>query len=462
MTNPRRPRFVYMLSDGGWSDTRAGVERIRWLAELGVPTVHLSIGIAPLSVECDQISVITDPAQALDQIAADTVAALRASALTHSRPTLHRKGPRMSTSTFTIDPSPVLFDLSTRENGRLSARVERVALEHIELAANPRREISDEGIDRLAKMLCSSGQLVPCIGWRPNPDQPTVILYDGQRRYLAAQASHSLAGSEYTEGLAEPVRSLIVLLLDHAPTNEEVRRIQAHCQQREELTLADQQQQFEDCWQARAGLREPDRIAAVCADLGISPRRAHNLRRQLTLPEQMRTRVAERPAGEQISVTMANKLADMHELAPELTEAVAKRITTSDLHDKALRDLGAFVHRTVVEDEHTYAVRIDDGALLDAAEQIDHARPHLNDDERRQLAAILGCEAERLDRRARRARRPREDAVRQDPNHLRDPRPRPQRPLRLRARPRPGLRRRHLGHRPRLHARPRPPAAPRR
>ena len=56
------------------------------------------------------------------------------------------------------------------------------------------------------------------------------------------------------------------------------------------------------------------------------------------------------------------------------------------------------MHRTVVEDEHTYAVRIDDGALLDAAEQVEHVRPHLNDDGRRQLAAILGCEAERLDR----------------------------------------------------------------
>jgi hypothetical protein len=78
MTNPRRPRFVYVISDGGWSDTRAGVERIRSLAELGVPTIHLSIGIAPLSVECDRISVINDPAQALDHIAADTVAALRA------------------------------------------------------------------------------------------------------------------------------------------------------------------------------------------------------------------------------------------------------------------------------------------------------------------------------------------------------------------------------------------------
>ncbi len=92
----------------------------------------------------------------------------------------------------------------------------------------------------------------------------------------------------------------------------------------------------------------------MCADLGISPQRAHNLRRQLALPEQIRTRVAERPAGEQVSVTMANRLADMHDTAPQLTEAVAKRITTSELHDKSLRVLGAFVHRTVVEDERTW------------------------------------------------------------------------------------------------------------
>jgi hypothetical protein len=78
MANPRRPRFIYVLSDGGWSDTRAGIERIRVLAELGVPTIHLSIGIGPLSVDCDRITVITDPAQALDHIAADTVTALAA------------------------------------------------------------------------------------------------------------------------------------------------------------------------------------------------------------------------------------------------------------------------------------------------------------------------------------------------------------------------------------------------
>ena len=157
---------------------------------------------------------------------------------------------------------------------------------------------------------------------------------------------------------------------------------------------------------------------------------------------------------------MANKLADMHEIAPQLTEAVAKRITTSDLHDKALRDLGAFVHRTVVEDEHTYAVRIDDGALLDAAEQIDHARAHLSDDGRHQIAAILGCEPERLDReldtlaaRAKtRALKMRITAEMRD--RARNGR------YAFVARPRAGLRRRHLGRRPRLHDRPRPPAAP--
>jgi|SRR5450755_4313916 len=77
MTNPRSPRFLYVLSDGSWADTQAGVARIRWLAEHDVPTIHLAIGIAQLSVECDRIHVITDPAHALDHIAADTIAALR-------------------------------------------------------------------------------------------------------------------------------------------------------------------------------------------------------------------------------------------------------------------------------------------------------------------------------------------------------------------------------------------------
>ncbi len=292
-------------------------------------------------------------------------------------------------------PRPALFDVTIADSP-IDRRIERIPLDDIELAANARRDISEEGIERLAAMLCRTGQLIPCIGHRPSTDGP-VLIYDGQRRYLAAKVSHGLAGTDGYEGL-NPILSLIVLLLDHEPSGDEIRRIQAQANQREQLSLVDQQEQFRDCWAARAGLREDDRIAAVCADLGINAKRAHNLRRQLSLPDEIRTRVAERPAGEELSVTMASRLADMHEIAPQLTEAVAKRITSDDLHDKALRDMGAFVHRTVVEDEHTYAVRIDDGALLDGAEQIDHARTHLAADGQRQIAGLLGCETDKLDR----------------------------------------------------------------
>ena len=301
----------------------------------------------------------------------------------------------MQTPNPALLPCPALFDVTTVAKTPPDGRIERVALDALELAPNARREISREGIERLAGMLMRTG-LVPCIGHRPDPGHPRTVIYDGQRRLLAAIASAKLAGGEGYEDLA-PVQSLIVLLLDHEPGADEIRRIQAQANQRESLSLVDQQEQLRDCWGARAGLPEADRIAAVCADLGISPKRAHNLRRQLALPDPIRTRVAERPTGEQVSVTMANRLADMHEIAPQLTEAVAKRITSADLHDKALQDLGAFVHRTVVEDEHTYAVRIDDGAMLDGAEQIEHAREHLGTHEQSQITAILGCEPERLD-----------------------------------------------------------------
>ena len=76
--NPRRPRFLYCLSDGGWFDTQAGVEKIRDLRQLGVPTVHISIGVPPLDVEADRVVTITNPATAMDIVAGDTVAALRA------------------------------------------------------------------------------------------------------------------------------------------------------------------------------------------------------------------------------------------------------------------------------------------------------------------------------------------------------------------------------------------------
>lgn len=286
--------------------------------------------------------------------------------------------------------APSLFDVTTTAPADPAGALVRVPLDEIELAPNARRDIAQDAIERLARMLMSMGQLVPCIGHRPAGQK--VVLYAGQRRLLAARSSHELAGGE-----VQPVRSLIVLLLDHAPSTDEIRRIQAHENQREDLTLTDQQAQFADCWAARAGLRDSDRIATVCADLGIGAVKAHNLRRQLTLPEPIRTRVADRPGEAQISVTLANRLADMHEIAPELTQAVAGRISTPDLHDAALRDLGAFVHRTLVEDESTYAVRIDDGALLDAHTQITLARHHLTDVGRRAIAHAFSCDLDELD-----------------------------------------------------------------
>ena len=296
--------------------------------------------------------------------------------------TLTRKDP-MPHPTTTPPVSAALFDVTTLAGEPPGGTLVRVPLDELELAPNARREIDPDGIQRLARMLVTTGQLVPCIGHRPSPGPSRVVLYAGQRRLLAARASHRLAG----EGLT-PVRSLIVLLVDHEPGREEIRRIQAQENQREDLALADQQDQFRDCWQARAGLPDDERIAAVCSDLGIAPKRAHNLRRQLTLPDPIRARVAERPAGGQLSATMANRLADMYDIAPELTAAVAQRISSPDLHDRALRDLGAFVHRTIVEDEHVYALRVDDGALLDAADELERARTHLHHNQRAEAARL--------------------------------------------------------------------------
>ena len=111
-------------------------------------------------------------------------------------------------------PRPALFDVTIADSP-IDRRIERIPLEEIELAANARRDISQEGIERLAAMLCRTGQLIPCIGHRPSADSP-VLIYDGQRRYLAATASHELAGTDGYEGL-QPILSLIVLLLDHEP-----------------------------------------------------------------------------------------------------------------------------------------------------------------------------------------------------------------------------------------------------
>jgi hypothetical protein len=366
MENRRRPRAVYIVSDGGWYDTEAGVQKIRWLAELGAPTIHLSIGAEPLSVEASRVCVLTEPADGMELIAQHTVDALTAAHRRRPTTSRSRRDPPARSSArattrsthndhgvtlthYTLLPEPALFDVTAIAGEQSGGTLERVALEHIELAPNERRDISPESIHTLATMLARTGQLVPCIGYRPRPDEPRVVLCAGQRRLLAARASHELAGTPDFDGLA-PVTSLIVLLLDHEPGEDEIRRIQAQENAREPLSLRDQHEQFRDCWQARAGLPDADRMAIFCADLDISAGKGHSLRRQPALPDAIRERIAERPAGDRLSVRIAHRLADST-TSPELTQAVAARVTTSELHDQALRDLGGFVHRTVVEDE---------------------------------------------------------------------------------------------------------------
>ncbi len=88
----------------------------------------------------------------------------------------------------------------------------------------------------------------------------------------------------------------------------------------------------------------------------------------------------------------------MNEISPQLTAAVASRVTSTDHHQQALASMGAFVHRTVVEDDRLYAVRIDEGtAVLNASEEIERAREHLTDDGRTVLHTELDVEPDKLD-----------------------------------------------------------------
>ena len=72
-------------------------------------------------------------------------------------------------------PNPALLPRPAavrRHDRRLSGRQSDRAhpLEQIELGLGARREISQEGFERLAAMLCRTGQLIPCTGHRPNDD----------------------------------------------------------------------------------------------------------------------------------------------------------------------------------------------------------------------------------------------------------------------------------------------------
>ena len=221
---PPPPARRLVVSDGGWYDTEAGVQKIRWLAELGVPTIHLSIGAEPLSVEASRICVLTDPADGLDahrpahrrRPHAPPIAARprRRSPRLASRPASRlpaapsgRSAPQRPKETpLTHDallPEPALFDVTAvaRRARRRHARARRARAPRAR-AQQAARHLDPSRSSTLAAMLARTGQLVPCIGYRPRPDEPRVVLCAGQRRLLAARASHELAGTPGFEGLA--------------------------------------------------------------------------------------------------------------------------------------------------------------------------------------------------------------------------------------------------------------------
>ena len=68
-------------------------------------------------------------------------------------------------------PRPALFDVTTvADDARSTGGSSASSSTRSSSPPNARREISREGIERLAGMLMRTGQLVPCIGHRPDPD----------------------------------------------------------------------------------------------------------------------------------------------------------------------------------------------------------------------------------------------------------------------------------------------------
>jgi hypothetical protein len=85
MENRWRPRSLFCVSDGGWSDTRESLAKMRHLRTFGVPTLHIAIKRAPLSVEADQVIIVDNPLEAMHVVASHSVALLNAQARSRGR-----------------------------------------------------------------------------------------------------------------------------------------------------------------------------------------------------------------------------------------------------------------------------------------------------------------------------------------------------------------------------------------
>ena len=302
-------------------------------------------------------------------------------------------------------PAPALFDVTTTAPADPAGTLVRVPLDDIELAPNARREIAPEGIERLARMLMTMGQLVPCIGHRPAGS--SVVLYAGQRRLLAARASHTLAarrpaaGAQPDRAAARP-RALGRRDPPHPGPGEPARGPHAR----------------RPAGPVRRLLGRPRRPArAATGSPPSAPTSASAPSRPTTCAASSRCPSRSAPASPNARRTPALG----HARQPPGRHARRRprahrrpspqRISTPELHDAALRDLGAFVHRTIVEDETRLrrAHRRRRPARRARPARRSPARTSPTDG-RRQAAARARLRARRARRRARRARRPRPSA----------------------------------------------------
>ncbi|HEV7805458.1 MAG TPA: ParB N-terminal domain-containing protein [Solirubrobacteraceae bacterium] len=105
-----------------------------------------------------------------------------------------RRTPKKTAAAAADTNASAMFDVTDTGTRSSEGVIEHVPLEHIELAVNPRKTLNEEGLTRLGAMMMQWGQFVPVIGRRVAADR--VVVYDGQRRYRAAQRSADLAGTD--------------------------------------------------------------------------------------------------------------------------------------------------------------------------------------------------------------------------------------------------------------------------
>ncbi len=272
----------------------------------------------------------------------------------------------------TSDAAPGLFDSTV---GRAPAphplgegktkELRSVALDQIDLhPINARKRLNEEGLKRLAEMMMVHGQSTPIIGREVDG---RFHAYVGQRRYMAASISHTLAGTPGYEGLS-PITHLDIIVLNWTPTPREIAILQAQENANEQLGYRDLVAQCLDCWNEREGMAEPDRVRAVSVDIDATPAFVRELMSLSILPQGVLDRVtkAGNVQGNAIGVRFAMRLAEVYKASPALGDAIARRISTTDDYREAATDLSAFINkmigqgRDVQTDEAAKAVGDDD------------------------------------------------------------------------------------------------------